>query len=96
MSQIRRLCFELLSFFCIRVTDLGQNVAPPSLEKQHLIFLTLFLLSFTDKTPVSVQASVQLQPEHNFAMSVTGKTKGRTGIKVVLKVTDTKAGQLEG
>ncbi|CDQ77045.1 unnamed protein product [Oncorhynchus mykiss] len=31
------------------------------------------------------EASVQLQPEHNFAMSVTGKTKGRTGIKVVLK-----------
>lgn len=29
-------------------------------------------------------------------MSVTGKTKGRTGLKVVLKVTDTKAGQLEG
>uniref|UniRef100_A0A673WM22 Nucleoporin 210 n=1 Tax=Salmo trutta TaxID=8032 RepID=A0A673WM22_SALTR len=42
------------------------------------------------------EASVQLQPEHNFAMSVTGKTKGRTGLKVVLKVTDTKAGQLEG
>ncbi|XP_045065483.1 nuclear pore membrane glycoprotein 210-like isoform X1 [Coregonus clupeaformis] len=42
------------------------------------------------------EASVQLQPEHNFAMSVTGKTKGRTGLKVVLKVTDPKAGQLEG
>ncbi|KAJ8016202.1 hypothetical protein DPEC_G00004740 [Dallia pectoralis] len=42
------------------------------------------------------EASVQLQPEHNFAMSVTGKNKGRTGLKVVLKVTDPKAGQLEG
>ncbi|XP_035597197.1 nuclear pore membrane glycoprotein 210 [Oncorhynchus keta] len=41
------------------------------------------------------EASFQLQSEHNFAMSVTGKTKGRTGLKVVLKVTDPKAGQLE-
>uniref|UniRef100_A0A673ZA81 Nucleoporin 210 n=1 Tax=Salmo trutta TaxID=8032 RepID=A0A673ZA81_SALTR len=41
------------------------------------------------------EASFQLQSEHNFAMRVTGKTKGRTGLKVVLKVTDPKAGQLE-
>ncbi|KAL1021498.1 hypothetical protein UPYG_G00014030 [Umbra pygmaea] len=42
------------------------------------------------------EASVHLQPEQNFAMSVTGKTKGKTGLKVVLKVTDPTAGQLEG
>lgn len=39
---------------------------------------------------------MELQSEHNFAMSVTGRTGGRTGLKVVLKATDPKAGQLEG
>lgn len=29
-------------------------------------------------------------------MRVTGKTRGRTGLKVVLKVTDPNAGQLVG
>uniref|UniRef100_A0AAY5KHY8 BIG2 domain-containing protein n=1 Tax=Esox lucius TaxID=8010 RepID=A0AAY5KHY8_ESOLU len=60
-----------------------------------------FLWTTTKRDILEVQsrhaeASVQLQPEHNFAMSVTGKTKGRTGLKVVLKVTDPKVGQLEG
>ncbi|XP_076022576.1 nuclear pore membrane glycoprotein 210 [Genypterus blacodes] len=43
-----------------------------------------------------IEANVRLQSEHNFAMSVTGRTGGRTGLKVVLKATDPKAGQLEG
>uniref|UniRef100_A0A8D0CQP8 Nucleoporin 210 n=1 Tax=Sander lucioperca TaxID=283035 RepID=A0A8D0CQP8_SANLU len=35
-------------------------------------------------------------PQHNFGMRVTGRTRGRTGLKVVLRVTDPKAGQLVG
>lgn len=42
------------------------------------------------------QANVELQSEHNFGMSVTARTRGRTGLKVVLRVTDHKAGQLIG
>ncbi|KAM3871773.1 nuclear pore membrane glycoprotein 210 [Diretmus argenteus] len=42
------------------------------------------------------EANVELQPDYNFAMSVTGRTRGRTGLKVVLRATDPKAGQLEG
>uniref|UniRef100_A0A7N6BU54 BIG2 domain-containing protein n=1 Tax=Anabas testudineus TaxID=64144 RepID=A0A7N6BU54_ANATE len=40
------------------------------------------------------EANVELQSEHNFGMTVTGKTRGRTGLKVVLRVTDPEAGQL--
>lgn len=42
------------------------------------------------------QANVELQPEHNFGMRVTGKTRGRTGLTVVLRVTDPAAGQIVG
>uniref|UniRef100_A0A672IXM8 BIG2 domain-containing protein n=1 Tax=Salarias fasciatus TaxID=181472 RepID=A0A672IXM8_SALFA len=35
-------------------------------------------------------------PQHNFGMRVTGKSRGRTGLKVVLRVTDPKARQLVG
>ncbi|XP_067096636.1 nuclear pore membrane glycoprotein 210 isoform X1 [Osmerus mordax] len=43
------------------------------------------------------EAGVQLQSEHNFAMSVTGRSKeGRTGLKVVLRASEASAGQLEG
>lgn len=41
-----------------------------------------------------LQANVELQSEHNFGMRVTGKTRGRTGLKVVLRVNDPMAGQL--
>lgn len=45
--------------------------------------------------PLSLsQASVQLGAEHNFAMSVLGLSKGRTGLKVVVRATSPKAGQL--
>lgn len=37
---------------------------------------------------------MELQSEHNFGMRVTGRTRGRTGLKVVLRVTDPDAGQL--
>uniref|UniRef100_A0A8D3APS9 Nucleoporin 210 n=1 Tax=Scophthalmus maximus TaxID=52904 RepID=A0A8D3APS9_SCOMX len=43
-----------------------------------------------------IEANVELQPEHNFGMRVTGRTRGRTGLKVVLRVTDPEAGQLVG
>ncbi|XP_035995172.1 nuclear pore membrane glycoprotein 210 isoform X2 [Fundulus heteroclitus] len=42
------------------------------------------------------EANVELQPEHNFGMTVTGRTRGRTGLKVVLRVSDPDARQLEG
>uniref|UniRef100_A0AAY4EK95 BIG2 domain-containing protein n=1 Tax=Denticeps clupeoides TaxID=299321 RepID=A0AAY4EK95_9TELE len=42
------------------------------------------------------EASVQLPSEHNFAMNVFGKTKGRTGLKVVVKAVDPYAGHFEG
>ncbi|XP_029011071.1 nuclear pore membrane glycoprotein 210 [Betta splendens] len=42
------------------------------------------------------EANVELQSEHNFGMRVTGKTRGRTGLKVVLRVTDPAAGQVLG
>ncbi|XP_053281143.1 nuclear pore membrane glycoprotein 210 isoform X2 [Pleuronectes platessa] len=43
-----------------------------------------------------IEANVELQSEHNFGMRVTGRTRGRTGLKVVLRVTDPTAGQLFG
>ncbi|XP_056100665.1 nuclear pore membrane glycoprotein 210 [Rhinichthys klamathensis goyatoka] len=42
------------------------------------------------------EASVQLSAEHNFAMSVFGRSKGRTGLRVVVKATVPLAGLLEG
>nr|XP_029132383.1 nuclear pore membrane glycoprotein 210 [Labrus bergylta] len=49
-----------------------------------------------DVEPRHIEANVELQSEHNFGMRVTGRTRGRTGLKVVLRVTDSKAGQLLG
>ncbi|KAK5613945.1 hypothetical protein CRENBAI_014064 [Crenichthys baileyi] len=42
------------------------------------------------------EANVELQPEHKFGMTVTGRTRGRTGLKVVLRVSDPDGQQLEG
>ncbi|XP_068603355.1 nuclear pore membrane glycoprotein 210 [Brachionichthys hirsutus] len=42
------------------------------------------------------EAGVELQSEHNFGMRVTGRTRGRTGLKVVLRATDPSAEQLVG
>ncbi|KAL1249483.1 hypothetical protein QQF64_020488, partial [Cirrhinus molitorella] len=41
------------------------------------------------------EASVQLSAEHNFAMSVFGRSKGRTGLRVVVKTSVPLAGHLE-
>ncbi|KAM6929481.1 nuclear pore membrane glycoprotein 210 isoform 2-T2 [Lycodopsis pacificus] len=49
-----------------------------------------------DVQPRHIEANVELQSEHNFGMRVTGRTRGRTGLKVVLRVTDPNAGQLVG
>ncbi|XP_072222450.1 nuclear pore membrane glycoprotein 210 [Leuresthes tenuis] len=49
-----------------------------------------------DIQPRHIEANLDLQSEHNFGMKVTGRTRGRTGLKVVLRVTDPKAQQLEG
>uniref|UniRef100_A0A3Q3AS89 Nucleoporin 210 n=1 Tax=Kryptolebias marmoratus TaxID=37003 RepID=A0A3Q3AS89_KRYMA len=46
--------------------------------------------------PRHSETNINLQPEHNFGMRVMGRTRGRTGLKVVLRVTDPKAQQLEG
>ncbi|XP_036388992.1 nuclear pore membrane glycoprotein 210 isoform X2 [Megalops cyprinoides] len=42
------------------------------------------------------EAFLQLPAEHNFAMSVHGRTKGRTGLKVTVRAKDPLAGHLEG
>lgn len=57
--------------------------------------LILLFLSFFGGACLP-QANVELQSEHNFGMSVTARTRGRTGLKVVLRVTDHKAGQIVG
>uniref|UniRef100_UPI0037E7A905 nuclear pore membrane glycoprotein 210 n=1 Tax=Semicossyphus pulcher TaxID=241346 RepID=UPI0037E7A905 len=49
-----------------------------------------------DVKPRHMEANVEPQSEHNFGMRVTGRTRGRTGLKVVLRVTDPQAGQLVG
>uniref|UniRef100_A0A3Q3XAI0 BIG2 domain-containing protein n=1 Tax=Mola mola TaxID=94237 RepID=A0A3Q3XAI0_MOLML len=46
-----------------------------------------------DVQPRHSEANVELQSEHNFGMKVTGRTRGRTGLRVVLRVTDPNAGQ---
>nr|XP_015203546.1 PREDICTED: nuclear pore membrane glycoprotein 210 [Lepisosteus oculatus] len=42
------------------------------------------------------EASLQLPAENNFAMNVYGRTKGRTGLKVVVKTVSPASGHLEG
>ncbi|XP_046725797.1 nuclear pore membrane glycoprotein 210 isoform X2 [Silurus meridionalis] len=42
------------------------------------------------------EASVKLSAEHSFAMSVSGRSKGRTGLKVVVRATVPEAGHLWG
>ncbi|XP_061114891.1 nuclear pore membrane glycoprotein 210 [Conger conger] len=42
------------------------------------------------------EALVQLQPEHSFAMSVHGRAKGRTSLKVTVRASDPQAGHLAG
>lgn len=39
---------------------------------------------------------MKLSSEHNFAMSVSGRSKGRTGLKVVVRATVPEAGHLSG
>ncbi|XP_061128273.1 nuclear pore membrane glycoprotein 210-like [Syngnathus typhle] len=58
-----------------------------------------FHWSTTKKDILDVQsrhsmANVELNAEHNFGMSVTGRTRGRTGLKVVFRVVDPVVGQL--
>ncbi|XP_072454357.1 nuclear pore membrane glycoprotein 210 isoform X2 [Notamacropus eugenii] len=42
------------------------------------------------------EASLRLPSKYNFAMSVYGRVKGRTGLKVVVKALDPSAGQFYG
>ncbi|XP_066553883.1 nuclear pore membrane glycoprotein 210 [Amia ocellicauda] len=42
------------------------------------------------------EASLLLPAENNFAMNVHGRTKGRTGLKVVVKAVNPASGHLEG
>ncbi|XP_054431060.1 nuclear pore membrane glycoprotein 210 [Pteronotus mesoamericanus] len=41
------------------------------------------------------EASLRLPSQYNFAMTVHGRVKGRTGLRVVVKALDPKAGQLQ-
>lgn len=78
----------LFLFYSIRLVLL------PLLLWFHLI--CCFYLCHSYNGAPLLQANVELQSEHNFGMRVTGKTRGRTGLKVVLRVTDPAAGQLVG
>uniref|UniRef100_A0A8C4EC26 Nucleoporin 210 n=1 Tax=Dicentrarchus labrax TaxID=13489 RepID=A0A8C4EC26_DICLA len=61
-----------------------------------LPYLT-FHWSTTKRDILDVQPRhTELQSGHSFGMRVTGRTRGRTGLKVVLRVTDPEAGQLVG
>ncbi|XP_066097864.1 nuclear pore membrane glycoprotein 210 isoform X2 [Saccopteryx bilineata] len=42
------------------------------------------------------EASLRLSSQHNFAMTVHSRVKGRTGLRVVVKALDPTAGQLHG
>ncbi|XP_060036296.1 nuclear pore membrane glycoprotein 210 isoform X2 [Erinaceus europaeus] len=42
------------------------------------------------------EASIRLPAQHNFAMNVLGRAKGRTGLRVVVRALDPTAGQLQG
>uniref|UniRef100_A0A8C5V2D1 Nucleoporin 210 n=1 Tax=Microcebus murinus TaxID=30608 RepID=A0A8C5V2D1_MICMU len=42
------------------------------------------------------EVSIRLPSQHNFAMDVLGRVKGRTGLRVVVKALDPTAGQLRG
>ncbi|XP_036204850.1 nuclear pore membrane glycoprotein 210 isoform X4 [Myotis myotis] len=42
------------------------------------------------------EASLQLPSQYNFAMTVHGRVRGRTGLRVVVKALDPTAGQLHG
>ncbi|XP_056129550.1 nuclear pore membrane glycoprotein 210 [Lampris incognitus] len=60
-----------------------------------------FHWSTTKRDIVDVQsrhseANLRLHAKHNFAMSLTGRTRGRTGLKVVLRATNPEEGKLEG
>lgn len=57
----------------------------------HLIYCCYFCQ--LHNSACLLQANVELQSEHNFGMKVTGRTRGRTGLRVVLRVTDPNAGQ---
>ncbi|XP_028309349.1 nuclear pore membrane glycoprotein 210 isoform X2 [Gouania willdenowi] len=47
-----------------------------------------------DVQPRHSEANVALQSEHNFGMRVTGRARGRTGLRVVLRVSDPTTQQL--
>ncbi|XP_003463919.2 nuclear pore membrane glycoprotein 210 isoform X2 [Cavia porcellus] len=42
------------------------------------------------------EASIRLQSQYNFAMAVHGRVKGRTGLRVVVRAQEPRAGQLHG
>ncbi|XP_061591816.1 nuclear pore membrane glycoprotein 210 [Cololabis saira] len=48
-----------------------------------------------DIRPRHTETNIELQSEHNFGMRVTGKARGRTGLKVVLRVSDPTSQQLQ-
>lgn len=48
------------------------------------------------KASSPLQANVELQSEHNFGVMVTARARGRTGLKVALRATDLRGGQLAG
>lgn len=85
----------LFLFYSTRLVSAPcQHFTSSSLLWFHLICCCYFCHSYNGAR--LLQANVELQSEHNFGMRVTGRTRGRTGLKVVLRVTDPAAGQLAG
>uniref|UniRef100_A0A3P9JE26 Nucleoporin 210 n=1 Tax=Oryzias latipes TaxID=8090 RepID=A0A3P9JE26_ORYLA len=55
-----------------------------------------FHWSTTKRDVLDIQSrQIEVPLQHNFGMTVVGRTRGRTGLKVVLRVTDPTAKQLE-
>uniref|UniRef100_A0A8C7WMJ7 Nucleoporin 210 n=1 Tax=Oryzias sinensis TaxID=183150 RepID=A0A8C7WMJ7_9TELE len=55
-----------------------------------------FHWSTTKRDVLDIQSrQIEVHLQHNFGMTVVGRTRGRTGLKVVLRVTDPTAKQLE-
>ncbi|XP_077585270.1 nuclear pore membrane glycoprotein 210-like isoform X2 [Stigmatopora nigra] len=76
----------------------GQTV---NVWKDQIEVEVVCLTALQIKAPITcikkgAQANVELKSEHNFGMSVTGRTRGLTRLKVVIKVVNPNRGQFAG
>lgn len=77
--------------------NIAASTAPKSWSScQHQLwyFLCANVWAFHDFNPFLLpKAAFQLPANYNFAVDVHGRVKGRTGLKVVVKVLDAAANQ---